>query len=204
MSATFEDMSLDDLYLSERSARMNLIRHEANENFREALIKGRLYRFLSLLVGKSTRLYDLNKVRENVRVVNSYSLGTMSVPITQIAGSEGRSHDFDNAFRPRQSRTRSRWMNVSIQYMLDNNPPVVELVRIKDVYFVRDGHHRISVARVSGQKYIDAQVNVWEVTGSLPWETRGVDKKTQLSWLQKLASQVKSLRKQMIPMFAGK
>jgi hypothetical protein len=35
---------------------------------------------------------------------------------------------------------------------------------------VRDGHHRISVARALGQRDIEAEVTVWQVTGPLPWE----------------------------------
>jgi hypothetical protein len=46
----------------------------------------------------------------------------------------------------------------------------VQLIRVGDVYFVRDGHHRISVARQRGQDAVDAEVTVWEVDGPLPWE----------------------------------
>jgi hypothetical protein len=46
----------------------------------------------------------------------------------------------------------------------------VELVQVGDVYFVLDGHHRISVARALGQQDIEAKVMVWRVTGPLPWE----------------------------------
>jgi hypothetical protein len=48
--------------------------------------------------------------------------------------------------------------------------PPVELIQVGDVYFVRDGHHRISVARMMGQDSIDAEVTVWETAGLLPWE----------------------------------
>jgi hypothetical protein len=48
--------------------------------------------------------------------------------------------------------------------------PAVDLIQIGDVYFVRDGHHRISVGRAMGQEIIDAEVTVWEVAGPLPWE----------------------------------
>jgi hypothetical protein len=46
----------------------------------------------------------------------------------------------------------------------------VELIQVGDVYFVRDGHHRISVAQAMGQKAIDAEVTVLEVAGPLPEE----------------------------------
>jgi hypothetical protein len=48
--------------------------------------------------------------------------------------------------------------------------PPVELVQVKDAYFVRDGHHRISVARAMGQRDIEAEVMVWHLDGHLPWE----------------------------------
>jgi hypothetical protein len=47
----------------------------------------------------------------------------------------------------------------------------VKLIRVEEIYFVRDGHHRISVARALGQRTIEAQVVVWQVSGPLPWET---------------------------------
>jgi hypothetical protein len=46
----------------------------------------------------------------------------------------------------------------------------VELVQVGDVYFVRDGHHRISVALALGQRDVEAEVTLWQVTGPLPWE----------------------------------
>ena len=39
------------------------------------------------------------------------------------------------------------------------------------IYFVKDGHHRISVARAFGQEEIEARVTEWQVAGPLPWET---------------------------------
>jgi hypothetical protein len=50
--------------------------------------------------------------------------------------------------------------------------PPVDLIQVGDAYFVRDGHHRISVARALGQQDIEAKVIVWQVTGSLTWETQ--------------------------------
>jgi hypothetical protein len=48
--------------------------------------------------------------------------------------------------------------------------PPVHLIQVGDVYFVRDGHHRISVAKALGQTQIEANVTVWNVAGALPWE----------------------------------
>jgi hypothetical protein len=48
--------------------------------------------------------------------------------------------------------------------------PPVELVQVGDVYFVRDEHHRISVARTLGQLDIEAEVTVWHLSGPLPYD----------------------------------
>jgi hypothetical protein len=49
--------------------------------------------------------------------------------------------------------------------------PPVELIQVGSVYFVRDGHHRISVARAMGQQEIEAVVTVWQTADILPWES---------------------------------
>lgn len=41
--------------------------------------------------------------------------------------------------------------------------PAVELIKVGDVYVVRDGHHRISVARALGEGFVDAHVTAWEL-----------------------------------------
>lgn len=48
--------------------------------------------------------------------------------------------------------------------------PGVELIQVRDLYFVWDGHHRISAAKAMGQESIEAEVTVREVLGPLPWE----------------------------------
>ena len=49
--------------------------------------------------------------------------------------------------------------------------PTVDLIQVGDRYFVRDGHHRISVARTLGRHFIEAEVTVYQMSGPLPWET---------------------------------
>ena len=76
----------------------------------------------------------------------------------QVVGSSGRSHDFDRSFMPRQKHTRDRWLNVDRAYYKDIPLPPIELEQVGDNYFVVDGHHRISVARIHGLQYIEAHV----------------------------------------------
>jgi hypothetical protein len=97
------------------------------------------------------------------RVQGQHSLGLQTVPLAQIRGSEGRTTDFDAAFRPLADHSRGRWVSIARARLADEPLPAVELILVDDMYYVRDGNHRISVARALGQQQIDAQVTVWDV-----------------------------------------
>jgi hypothetical protein len=81
----------------------------------------------------------------------------------RIRGSEGRCNDFDTHFRPLTGLSRDRWTSIYCARQEGVALSLVELVQVGDTYYVRDGHHRISVARALGQETIDARVTVWEV-----------------------------------------
>ena len=87
-----------------------------------------------------------------------HALGLKVVPLDKIIGSEGRARDFDRAFFPRQRHTKERWLNIASAFHAQVPLPPVDLVKVGDIYFVKDGHHRISVARAQGQAFVDAQV----------------------------------------------
>ncbi|MEW5817867.1 MAG: transcriptional regulator, partial [Spirochaetota bacterium] len=80
------------------------------------------------------------------------------VPIARIVGSEGRYRDFNKAFLPKHDHIKLRWVNVDKAYLTDIILPPIQIYEIGGVYFVRDGNHRVSVARSQGKKYIDAEV----------------------------------------------
>jgi hypothetical protein len=87
----------------------------------------------------------------------------MAVPISQIQGSEGKSEEFDAEFRPLKPFSRDRWVSVAVAFLQGKSLPPVELIKVGQQYFVRDGHHRISVARAYGQYDVDAVVTVWNM-----------------------------------------
>lgn len=120
----------------------------------------------------SRRLLDLSEIERTCRVEARTYAGLRTVPIEQIRGSEGRCTDFDRDFHPLQDHCRCRWLRVAAAHEQDKVLPPVVLVQVVDVYFVRDGHHRISVARALGQLDIEAEVTVWHMSGPLPAQTR--------------------------------
>ena len=128
------------------------------------------------LTGCSRRLLALEEVRQggHVSITEQSWLdaGTRMVPIDQIMGSEERCGDFDRDFNPLHDHNRGRWLGIAAARRGGVPLPPVDLVQVGDLYFVQDGHHRISVARALGQTDIEARVTVWHVRGSLPWETQ--------------------------------
>jgi hypothetical protein len=80
------------------------------------------------------------------------------VPVERIVGSEGRYRDFNKRYLPRYEYLRQRWMNIDLAHLKNVNLPPISLYEIGGLYFVRDGNHRVSVARMKGVVYIDAEV----------------------------------------------
>jgi hypothetical protein len=138
--------------------------------YNRARSRGRRGRVWSALTGRSRRLLPLAEVDAACTVRTRRYTGMQTVPICRIGGSEGRSKDFDRDFNPLQHHTRGRWLGIATARQRGKEMPPVELIQVGDVYFVRDGHHRISVARALGQRDVEAEVTVWQVTGPLPWE----------------------------------
>lgn len=138
-----------------------------------ALLRGQLHGVWAKLTRRSRRLLSLAELTGTCTVQTRRKAGLQMVPIRKIRGSEGRCRDFDRDFNPIQAHTGKRWRGVARARMEGKGLPPVELIRVGDTLFVRDGHHRISVARALGQQDIEAEVTVWHVAGRPPWEKLG-------------------------------
>ena len=90
--------------------------------------------------------------------VSERSAGLKVVSLDQIVGSVGRGRDFDRRFRPTSGRSRGRWEQIAAAARRGESFPPVDLVKVGELYFVRDGHHRVSVARALGRTDIDAHI----------------------------------------------
>jgi hypothetical protein len=111
-------------------------------------VRGRLW---AKVTGKSNELRSLTRQPEAAR----RTMGTVVVSLNRIVGTEGRSEDFDANLK---THNRERWISVAAARRTGMVLPVVELVKAGDEYYVRDGHHRISVAKAMGQLEIEARV----------------------------------------------
>jgi hypothetical protein len=95
-------------------------------------------------------------------------LGLEVMPLDSIVGTVDRSRDFDRSFRPTSRRVRRRWEGIATAVRRGESMPPIDVYRIGDLHFVRDGHHRVSVARALGLDTIDAYVS--EVITAVPAE----------------------------------
>ena len=86
------------------------------------------------------------------------SLGVQVIPLDQIVGSVDKVRDFDRRFRPTSDRSRRRWEQLAEKSRQGASFPPIDVYKLGNLYFVRDGHHRTSVARAQGTREIEAYV----------------------------------------------
>ncbi len=102
--------------------------------------------------------------------VGQRSQGLKSIPLESIVGTVDRSKEFDRAFRPTSGRVRGRWQRIAEAQRRGRDMPPISVYQVGDLHFVRDGHHRVSVARAQGRTHIDAYVT--EVETKVPIDSQ--------------------------------
>ena len=92
--------------------------------------------------------------------VDEVSLGRQIIPVDKIVGSVDKVRDFDPQFRPRSGRSRQRWERIAEAARRGESLPPIDVYQIGEMYFVRDGHHRVSVHRALELPMIEADVRL--------------------------------------------
>lgn len=131
---------------------------EVEEEFTSAYYRAMIMALPGRLRRTSKTLLPLSEVRSRILIRGQHDRGLRSVSLDQIVGSEGRAREFDGKFRPLTLTTKDRWKRVVEAHYRAKGLPPVELFKLGDAYFVRDGNHRVSVARHMKQYAIDAHV----------------------------------------------
>ena len=131
--------------------------------FREMFTHGSLHRLWAKFTRQCFYLLDLEETLKEHPLEASHYAGIKPVNIGRIRGTQGKTREFDAEFNPTQQRSRDRWIGIALEKLRGHDLPPVDLIQIDDIYYVRDGHHRISVSRAMGQAYIDAQVTIMQL-----------------------------------------
>ena len=121
----------------------------------------------SLIRNTNNKLLPFDEVMQHIPLRGQHYVGLKQIETSKIVGSVNRYLDFDRAFLPRQINSRARWESIDCAYFKDIVLPPIEVYKVSDIYFVKDGNHRVSVARERGQAYMDAYVIEIDIQGEL-------------------------------------
>jgi len=139
---------------------------EGSERFRRSVVQAQIADLLGMIRGQNRDLVSYEEVARRVKAYQQIEQGTQMIPLNLIVGSVGRYRDFNKEFLPRSAISKDRWTRVdSVLHSMAGYPPI-EVYKIGEVYFVRDGNHRVSVARANGLSHIEAYVT--EVQTDVP------------------------------------
>jgi len=131
---------------------------EAKADFSRARWKAFVRNVLASLGGDKNTLLSYDEVKEKLHIGGPIYRGLRTVLLSQIVGSLNRYHEFDAAFLPKNDENARRWQSVDRAFYQEISLPPIVLYKVGEVYFVVDGHHRVSVAREQNAEFIDAEV----------------------------------------------
>ncbi|MGI8683353.1 MAG: chromosome partitioning protein ParB, partial [Mycobacteriales bacterium] len=95
-------------------------------------------------------------------------LGLQTIALDTVVGTVDSHRDFDRRFRPTSARVRERWERLALAQRRGESIPPIDVYRVGDLHFVKDGHHRVSIALATGARTIEAYVV--DVRTTLPAE----------------------------------
>jgi hypothetical protein len=146
--------------------------NKARQRFHDAHMQAFYSDWIGRLLGKESDLMNYDEVR---KILQAQEMGGRpkleEVPLEKIVGSVGRYRDFNGTFLPRNEALLERWARVDAAREGLVGLPPVELLKVGDLYFVRDGNHRVSVARAHDEKSIEAFVTPVETAAPVEAKT---------------------------------
>lgn len=131
---------------------------QALQDFRQARQEAALRQLLNRFSGRSDQLLAYRELSDKLNITDTYEHGLQEIPLDAIVGSVGRADDFTRDFLPKRDSDAERWANVKAAVLDMKGWPPIDVYKIGDVYFVKDGNHRVSVARRLGNQTISAIV----------------------------------------------
>jgi hypothetical protein len=158
------------------SENTSLAQQEASKRYQSARRKLFIHDLLGLVRGRAPELLSFDSVQAALQAWQQVEKREPEmVPLHKIVGSVGRYRDFTREFLPKESISQERWRAVDAAMHSQAGLPPIELYQVGDAYFVRDGNHRVSVARANGLKDIEAYVTRLETPVSIDANTQTED-----------------------------
>jgi hypothetical protein len=132
-------------------------RQDATDKFNRLNKQARLAAMWNRLTGHPQTPLSYQRMRSQSERITGLDRGVKQIPVKSIVGSLSRAEDYDRQFRPLNPALKNRWINVHLLTGSNGWEPIT-VHKVGDVYFVEDGHQRVSVARYSDWDTIEAQV----------------------------------------------
>lgn len=158
------------------SNQTSLAQHEASKRYHSARRKVFLDELFGLVRGRAPELLSFDSVQTALQAWQQVEKRQPEIiPLDKIVGSVGRYRDFTREFLPKESISEARWRAVDAAMHSQTGLPPIEVYQVGDAYFVRDGNHRVSVARANGLHDIQAYVTLIETPVPIDSTTRPED-----------------------------
>jgi len=131
---------------------------EAEKAFERAARSRRRAAMVGRILRRGRRLCGL-AVYDEARSSGAVARGVHEIPVAAITGTTepNRTAQFDREFRPAKL-TRCRWQSIWMALHRGTTLPPISVIQVGDAYAIRDGHHRVSVAKALGAPTIAAIV----------------------------------------------
>lgn len=141
----------------------------AVRDFTDARKREAFRRIINRITGESDELLSYNEVRRQMLNDDGALIegGVQEIPLESIVGSVGRYKDFTRDFLPKRDSDKERWARVRASVTDMRGWAPIDVYQIGEVYFVKDGNHRVSVARQMGVPTITANVTTVSVNVDL-------------------------------------
>jgi len=134
---------------------------DAQNDFQRARRRGNVQRLVAFLRREPddvNLILPFDEVVAALGMVGRRSLGVQLIPLDSIVGTVDRLRSFDRFFNPASTEVRARWQSIAEARRRGDVMPPIDVYRIGEAHFVRDGHHRVSVALALGDELIEAHV----------------------------------------------
>jgi hypothetical protein len=147
----------------------SLYRHYAQNAFDRSCKRGkRDTNVISRMRGFDNRALLLSQLLENVTIGGETHLGAQEVRVDRIVGTENRGDDFSRNFDPVKRWLASRWIAIYGLMTRSEFHEPISVIEVGGVLFVRDGHHRVSVAKALDKEFLPASVTRYNLPFRLP------------------------------------
>ncbi len=140
----------------------------ALRDFQSARQQAVMQQLLERFRGEGAGLLPFDEIKDQLHPTGeTIEHGTQEIPLDKIVGSVARYKDFTRGFLPKRDADLERWAGVRAAVNDMVGMPPIEVYQVGDAYFVKDGNHRVSIARRLNSKSITARVT--EVRTRVPF-----------------------------------